>query len=464
MMAKKSSIFSFVIVLVCAISIAFYLKLSPSIPPDEVVGISLLRKKGGFSYFVNENGDAVYLSGSDNSMKDIGYDYPPESGKFEAKLNMIEENGHNFMRLWTWELTKYKYSSFPDYRYVEPFPWQRTTGSGVALDGRGKFDLTKFNQSYFDKLRSRVVQAGEKGIYVSIMLFEGHGPQFSERPWCWDGHPFNFRNNVNNVGRGIDESDGRGTEIHTLADPSVTSVQEAYVRKVIDTVNDLDNVLYEIANEAGVYSTEWQYHMIEYIKDYERTKPKQHPVGMSWQWRGGTNVELFNSPADWISPIGSAYRSNPPVPDGRKVIIPDTDHLWGGTYVREGVELNRAWVWKSFCRGLNPALLDYSQDELIDVRANMGYTVSYSKRIDLNNAIFSLTKYSITNEGEEYLVYLPTGGSHTVDLSHASGNLRVEWFNPDNGKKVSGGTVSGGGSKSFTPPFSGDAVLFIWKE
>ena len=33
----------------------------------------------------------------------------------------------------------------------------------------------------------------------------------------------------------------------------MTALQEAYVRKVIDTVNDLDNVLYEITNEAGVY-------------------------------------------------------------------------------------------------------------------------------------------------------------------------------------------------------------------
>jgi len=27
-----------------------------------------------------------------------------------------------------------------------------------------------------------------------------------------------------------------------------------------DTVNDLDNVLYEISNESGPQSAEWQYH------------------------------------------------------------------------------------------------------------------------------------------------------------------------------------------------------------
>jgi hypothetical protein len=35
------------------------------------------------------------------------------------------------------------------------------------------------------------------------------------------------------------------------------AIQEAYVKKVIDTVNDLDNVLYEISNESRGSSDEW---------------------------------------------------------------------------------------------------------------------------------------------------------------------------------------------------------------
>ena len=50
---------------------------------------------------------------------------------------------------------------------------------------------------------------------------------------------------------------------------------------LVDTVNDLDNVLYEISNEDGPYSKDWQYHFIRYIHDQEKTRPKQHPVGMT---------------------------------------------------------------------------------------------------------------------------------------------------------------------------------------
>ena len=41
-------------------------------------------------------------------------------------------------------------------------------------------------------------------------------------------------------------------------------------------MGDLDNVLYEISNESHANSVQWQYDMINYIKIYEVTKPKQH--------------------------------------------------------------------------------------------------------------------------------------------------------------------------------------------
>ena len=107
--------------------------------------------------------------------------------------------------------------------------------------------------------------AGEKRLYVSIMLFEGWSLRNMEAPWRWDAHPFNVKNNIQNI-NGNPNEDSEGIEIHTLEIPVVTHYQEQYVRKVIDTVNDLDNVLYEISNEDHPGSTEWQYHMINFIK------------------------------------------------------------------------------------------------------------------------------------------------------------------------------------------------------
>ena len=134
----------------------------------------------------------------------------------------------------------------------------------TALDGKPKFDLEQFDQEYFDTLRSRVTQSREHEMYVAVMLFEGWSLRSASKPWASDGHPFNKHNNINGIDGDVD-GDRRVIETHTRRVPAVNAIQEAYVRKVIDTVNDLDNMLYEIANEDGEYSIERQYQMIRTI-------------------------------------------------------------------------------------------------------------------------------------------------------------------------------------------------------
>ena len=367
------------------------------------------------------------------------------------------------------------------------FPWPRT-GPGEALDGKPRFDLSRLDQSYFDRLRARVVAAWERGIYVSIMLFEGWALYATDAPWCWDGHPFNAANNINGID-GDPDGDGRGIETQTLQIPEVTAIQEAYVRKVIETVNDLDNVLYEIANESGNYSTDWQYHLIDLIHEQERDMPKQHPVGMTFQYardgRRGTNQALFDSPADWISPSpDGGYRDDPPAADGSKVIITDTDHLWG-------IGGNQAWVWTSVCRGLYPIFMDpcsppieaetpaTTQSVWTDhltglsrldpkwdpVRLSMGYARRLVERMDLARAVphdeLASSGYCLAQPGVEYLIYLPEGGEVTVDLSAGAGSFAGEWFNPSSGESADAVTVTGGGEQTLTAPFAGDAVLYL---
>jgi len=425
-------------------------------------------------YFTDGTGRAIYLTGSHtwNNFKDMGPTDPPEEFDFDAYLDTLVRLNHNFIRLWTWELTQYVYNSDGRMQYCRPFPWPRT-GPGRALDGKPKFNLSRFDQSYFHRLRSRVIAAGKRGIYVSIMLFEGHGIQCSSPPWRWDGHPFNVANNINGI-NGDPDADGSGTNIMTLDLPDVLRVQEAYVRKVIDTVNDLDNVLYEICNEAGPYSTQWQYHMINFIHEYERRKPKRHPVGMTFQYSGGSNATLFASPAEWISPNPEGgYRDDPPVADGSKVVLNDTDHLWG-------IGGNQAWVWKSFLRGHNPIFMDpYREIGLFSpeqpggamspqwepVRRSMGYTRRFAERMNLVKARplpeLASTGYCLAVPGSEYLAYLPSGGEVTMNLSAARAPLLAEWFNPTTGETIHAPVVQPGRECKLSAPFAGDAVLYL---
>ena len=357
-------------------------------------------------YFTDGSGKAIYLTGShtwSNSILDVGLAGDlPTTFDFNGYLNFLTAHNHNFIRLWTWDHTHASCASMLGVVSTQaPYPYPRT-GPGNAHDGGLKFDLSQFNQDYFDRLRTRIIAASNRGIYVSIMLFEGDGSQF-----CNTGdHPFTSGNNINGVDGGA-----AGLTCYNGSNNNIVKIQHAYISKVIDTVNDLDNVLYEIANEASGVSTAWQYGLIDYIHSYESTKPLQHPVGMTFQWQGGGDAALYASNADWISPNSAleADRNGPPTADGRKVILLDTDHIWG-------VGGDRGWVWKSFTRGLNPIYMDpFEREEcksswakFQSCRRAMGDTLAYANRMNLAKATprgdLASTGYCLANPGEEYLV------------------------------------------------------------
>ena len=156
----------------------------------------------------------------------------------------MAKHNHNFFRLWTWENTFNPGVKQGTVYYGPQMPYLRP-GPELALDGKPKFDLTQFDPSYFDRMRKFITAARDKGMYVAVMLFNGFSVVGKGNVGgdAWQGHYCNPKNNINGIDGGADG------KVHTLADPAVTALQEAYIRKIIDTVNDLDNVLYEIANE-----------------------------------------------------------------------------------------------------------------------------------------------------------------------------------------------------------------------
>lgn len=416
---------------------------------------------------------AVYLTGAHtwNNLVDMGRSDPPEEFDYAAHLDFLERHHHNFIRLWAWDSTTWDTRSNGDLgkdfiHKAAPLPWART-GPGKALDGKPKFDLTKFDPEYFERLRSRVAAAGERGIYVSVMFFEGWGLMHGNRRrntedgWAWRSHPFNTANNINSLR--IEGADALSGRVHTLRNPEVNKLQAAYIRKVVDTVNDLDKVLYEVLNEGG--EKEWNWWVIKTVQEYERTKPKQHPVGNTGH--GAERLaSMLASPADWISSGRvDGFAENPPAWNEKKVSLLDTDHIWG-------FGGNAVWVWKSFLRGHNPIFMD-PYDGLVlgqdrgwePLRAALGHTRRLAERMNLaamtprNN--LASTGYCIANPGAEYLAYQPKpGAAFSIELE--PGTYRYEWFNLSKGESGENGSVkASGGPQRFKAPFESDAVIWL---
>ena len=432
----------------------------------------------------------------------------------EARLRevprLLEARGHNFIRLWRWEQFKSQAAGGDFHLCMTPQPWART-GPGAARDGKPRFDLTEFDEAFFDRLRERVAAAGERDMYVAVMFFEGWALHLSPAPDHIEGHPFHADNNVNGIGI------GSIVDYQVLPlDPRVQELQEAYVRKVVDTLHDLPNVLWEVANEssgggkvdpamaealgqAGTPewgdSTSWQHWVIDTVKRYEEEMGyERHPIGMTMQFpvpeQTKVNDPLFESRAEWISPgyddevladgghpmspgsPQSRWLEEPPIADGKKVVITDTDHYAPG----RGDAL---WAWKSFLRGHHPILMDFGLIGGVDppdaafepARYAMGDTLRFAARMNLiemepRNDLSS-TGYALATPGEEYLVLQPgdRDGQFTVTLE--PGTYSAEWFSIGDRETIQGEetTVESPTDTSFSAPSgtSGPTVLYLKK-
>jgi hypothetical protein len=450
------------------------------VPRGSGAANGLLRRDARLPrHFVDQSGRPVYLTGSHTwaTLQDADTVRSVSAFDYDAYLDTLQSHNHNFIRLWQWEQANWSTDIRGPY-WITPTVYERT-GPDTANDGEPRFDLARFNDAYFARLRLRVAAAQRRGIYVSVMLFNGWSVESKGRAVDnpWRGHPFHRNNNVNGID-GDPDRDNAGLDVHRLTIPAVVRLEERYVRRVVDAVNEFDNVLYEVSNESRGGSAAWQHHIIELIHEYEARLGKRHPVGMTVERPGESGDALFGGPADWVSPwrqAPDAYRSVSNY--GPKVVIDDTDHLCGvcGTV---------DWIWQSFTSGTQPILMDPYDGKAVGfgalddqleprqwegMRRNMGYARALAAVVDLAHVeplgALSSAGYCLASplaKEAEYVAVAPTDDAIWLNLEGAGGRtLSVQWLEWDTGRVVRGPDVHGGGSVRFQPPSRGGAALYL---
>jgi hypothetical protein len=88
-------------------------------------------------HFTDGTGRAVYLTGFEygDVVREDGSP-GPDAMEFTRFLDIAEQYGTSFVRLWRWnELAKFRYSRDGESFQSSPSPWMRT-GPGMALDGK----------------------------------------------------------------------------------------------------------------------------------------------------------------------------------------------------------------------------------------------------------------------------------------------------------------------------------------
>src|SRR5262249_8314811 len=114
-------------------------------------------------------------------------------------------------------------------------PWARSDTPGYA-NGGNRFDLTRWDDAFFQRLKNFVAQASERGIVVELNLFT---PMYEDAQWNYS--PMKASNNINGIGKV-----GKHQVYTTDKESALLAVQEAMTRKIVTELNGFDNLYYEV--------------------------------------------------------------------------------------------------------------------------------------------------------------------------------------------------------------------------
>jgi hypothetical protein len=362
-------------------------------------------------------------------------------------------------------------------------PWARSSETGYA-NGGNKFDLSRWDDAYFTRLKDFVASAASRDIVVELSLF---CPMYEDVQWTLS--PMNRANNVNGVG-----SVGRN-EVYTVdKDPALLSAQEALTRKLVTELNAFDNLFFEIANEPyfGGVTMPWQHRIADVIVETERTLPLKHLIAQNIANKSAKiadphpAVSIFNF--HYASPpetVAMNYGLNKVIGDdetGFRGVSDEVYRMEGWDFILAGGGLYNNLDY-SFAAGYEDGTFQYPASQpgggsralRSQLKILAGFIGGFDfLRMTPDNSVITDgvppggSARALVERGRAIAIYLrkkrPAAsakdepppadpgppGPLRIDLSE--GQWRAEWVDPLTGKMVGTADVTGGGARALPPP------------
>ena len=351
-------------------------------------------------------------------------------------------------------------------------PWHRVGNSF-------KFDLSKWDEAYFTRLKDFVAEAQKRDVIVELALF---CPFYEEMQW--ELSPFNVKNNVNTLGA-IPR-----TDVYTLdKNKGLLLVQEDMVRKIIQELKGFPNVIYEICNEPyfGGITTEWQNHIAQVIGDSEKSYNYQHLISQNI----GNGYQKIQDPNPLVSVFNFHYATPPKAVTlnyGLNKVIGENETGFNGqkdsTYRKEAWELILSGG--GLFNNLDYSFTAFNEEGTFQYPAEQpgGGTIAFRKQLSyLKKFIDSFNFVAMRSDttiflggltgknkvivlaqtGKQYAIYWMGGERVDLEINLSKGNYSIEWMDPLNGKweKKTELNHPGGNAILKSPVYSQDISLRI---
>jgi len=133
--------------------------------------------------------------------------------------------------------------------------------SPYRRDGQGRYDIESGNATYYERLKALVAAADAQGIVVQVCLFDANaletGTDDDRRNQRWVRAPFNRANNINGYLATRRNFFGTSNSCTSNNRESClwSRVNAVVIDKVVESIGNYSNVIYEVMNEPGGSST-----------------------------------------------------------------------------------------------------------------------------------------------------------------------------------------------------------------
>lgn len=396
-------------------------------------------------YFLFRGKPAVIVTSGEHYGAVLNLDFD-----FVRYLDALAKDGLNNTRTWSgayceapgnFNITSNTLAPLPG-RFIAP--WARSDQPGYA-NGGNKFDLSRWDDAYFRRLKEFLAHASKRGVIVEMNLF---CPFYEGSMWRLS--PMNAANNVNSVG-----SVSR-TNVYTLdRHGGLLAVQEAMVRKIVTELRDFDNLYYEICNEPyfGGVTLAWQHHIAEVIAETERGLGVRHLISQNV----ANDKAKVTDPHPAISIFNFHYASPPETVAMNYALnkaIGDNETGFKGTndlhYRREGWQFLLAGgalynnLDYSFVAGFENGTFVYPAKAPgggnPEFRRQMKVLKEFINSFDFirmkpDRSIIKAglpekaTAYALVEVGKQYAVYLAGGSQANLQIELPEGRYTAEWVN-----------------------------------
>ena len=409
-----------------------------------------------------------------------------EQEKLESHLDLLVSVGGNYVR-----------NTMSSRDAGNEFPFARA---------RDHFDLSRWNEAYWDRLENFLAQTHHRRIIVQIELFDMHDLIV---PTLWDANPWNPDRNVNYTFENTrlprrpagtvyrqDESVGRPHEFfHSVPavnnDEVLLGFQRGFVDRVLKHTLRFDHVLYCISNEIHTeYSPEWGWYWAGHLRQAANEAQKRIAVTeMFWApelnhraHRDGLDrPELFaffeasqnsvqGGQTNWNQlQFVREYLGKQPRPiNNTKIYGADTGPVWAGNG-RDATER----FWRNIMGGSAssrfhrpPTGLGLSQEAQRHIRSARMLTDAMNVFVCTpQNELLSERSpneaYCLAEPGSHYAVYFPDGGAVKLDVSAAPGPLAVRWLDINRAAWHEPRTADSGEMLELAPPRGGHWAVTV---